>query len=157
MSILNKRLITGRKGLTIAEIFIAIIILGIILSIALPNLLRLGQTVYRDKCRANLQLIKAAKAQWALENDKDPGDACTAADLDPYLQEDVWDEDAGEYMTGHDLVCPADPNGANATLGTSYSINNYGVAPSCNILPDGGNGVDEKPWLNNQSDDHEIR
>ena len=117
-------------GIALAEVFLVALIIGVLLAIAMPHFVKLRERVQHDKCLSNLRQIKAAKEQWALENKKTIGSPCVAADLDPYLREDVWDE--GAHTTGHELICPNDPNGSNATLATSYTINNYGTDPICN-------------------------
>ena len=57
----------------------------------------------RDLCLSNLTLIRAAKAQWALDEHKLDTDTPTSADLDPYLNTRGWFPicpDHGIYMVG---------------------------------------------------------
>ena len=63
-------------------------------------------------CIANLRAIEVAKAQWALDKNKDANDVPTTQDLLPYLKE------------GTLPVCPD---------GGTYSINAAGTLPTCSI------------------------
>lgn len=125
-----------KYGLTLVEIMIVIIIIGLLALIAVPNFTTSANRVRRDTCINNLIQIDLAKEQWALENNLEVGDAGStpdAEDLDPYIREDIWD--AG-YTTGHSLICPLDSSGT-PTFGTSYTINAFGdtTPPACNISP----------------------
>lgn len=62
-------------------------------------------------CANALLLIEAAKAQWALENNKLPGASVTMADLAP-------------YMNGA-IACPG---------GGTYQLNPIGVRATCSIV-----------------------
>jgi len=130
-----------KKGFTLIEIIIAVAILAVLMTIAVPNFIGMRARVRRDACINNLRQINLAKEQWALENNKDAGDSLgdtneeAAAALDPYLKEDIWDEGEEEYTTGHSLICPLDAS-PTPTFGTSYTINNVGTDPVCEISGD---------------------
>ncbi len=63
-------------------------------------------------CIANLRAIEVAKAQWALDKNKDATDVPTTQDLQPYLKD------------GALPVCPD---------GGTYSVNSAGAMPTCSV------------------------
>ncbi|MCK4859316.1 MAG: prepilin-type cleavage/methylation domain-containing protein [Candidatus Omnitrophica bacterium] len=123
------RLLTG---FTIAEIVTVVAIIALVTLVAVPNFMKLYSDNQKSTCVNNLRAIQLAKEQWGLENNKVVGDVPTAADIDSYLKENIWDETASSYTIGHNLVCPCDTN-ANPTFGTSYTINPLGTDSICNI------------------------
>src|ERR1043166_6068303 len=58
----------GRKGFTLVEIMIVVLIIGILLAIAIPNFVKARETSRTKSCIANLKQIEAAKEQWAMDN-----------------------------------------------------------------------------------------
>src|SRR3954454_7371146 len=63
---LNTRL--GRKGFTLVEIMIVVLIIGILLAIAVPNFIKARESSRAKSCVANLKQIEAAKEQWCMDN-----------------------------------------------------------------------------------------
>lgn len=72
-----------RSGFTLVEIMIVVLILGILLSIAVPNWMKAREGARAKSCLENLRCIEGAKEQWAMENRKGSGDAVVEADLWP--------------------------------------------------------------------------
>lgn len=101
------------------SIALSIFLVPMMLAIAIPNFVKARETAQANACINNLRQIEGAKQQWALENEKNPGDAPTAQDLKPYLKN-------GAFPT-----CPA---------GGAYTIGAVSNAPTCSIpghqLPD---------------------
>lgn len=121
------------SAFTIMEIFVIIAVLGILLAIAIPNFVTARSRVHDDMCINNLRQIELAKEQWSIENDKDASDpAPTPAELDSYVREDIWDETATDYTSGHGLICPQDSN-ATPTFNTSYTVNAVDTDATCKI------------------------
>jgi hypothetical protein len=101
-------LVTGYLGIAWAVLFIPLM-----MAIAIPNFVKARDVSMQNACINNLRQIDAAKNQWALENNKKPGDVPTAQDLSPYLK--------GGFTSLH---CPA--NG-------TYNIEPVGQNPTCSI------------------------
>jgi competence protein ComGC len=95
------------------EVMIVVVIIGILLNIAMPNLVRAREQTRVKGCVKNLKQIDAAKQQWAMEN-KQPG---TAVPLPANL-----------YGTGLYLKsapqCPG---------GYTYTINAVDTEPTCSL------------------------
>ena len=95
---------------------VAVVILGVLLNIALPGLIRARETSRARACIKNLQNIDAAKEQYALQNNISQG-SYTPVNADLY--------GAGKYIK----TVPACP-----TTGPSgYTINAIGTGPVCII------------------------
>ena len=125
----------NKRGLTLIEIIIVTVIIGILATMAMPQFSRIRNRMYRDQCITNLRRIAAAKEHWSLETGAADTDIPSEADLDPYFKEDIWDKDDEVLTTGHALVCPLDSAGSSATFRTSYDIKDVKTNPTCKIKP----------------------
>jgi prepilin-type N-terminal cleavage/methylation domain-containing protein len=110
-----------RGGFTLVEIMIVVAIIGLLASIAIPNLVNARKKAQTAACVSNLRQIDGAKQQWALEKGKGSADTPGNADLQTYLGRG----DAGSLAS---VWCPlagqGDLNG--------YTVGNVGTAPKCN-------------------------
>ncbi|MGC9004484.1 MAG: competence type IV pilus major pilin ComGC [bacterium] len=74
----------NRKGFTLVEMMIVVLIIGILIAIALPNFLKARENARLRACVANMKQIQAAVEQWAMENKKAATDPVpTLSDLSP--------------------------------------------------------------------------
>ena len=105
-----------KKGFTLIEILIVVMILGILVAMAIPNFTAARDRVKKDMCINNLRQLKLAKEQYALEYEKGLSITPAAADLDNYIRDGT-----------DSLICPLDPARA-----FNYDINNIGTNPTCN-------------------------
>jgi type II secretory pathway pseudopilin PulG len=88
----------------------AVVPIGMISAIAIPNFVKARQTAQKNACINNLRQLDAAKQQWALENKKTDTDKPTRADLKPYFPNKKFP------------ACPA---------GGTYTINRVSDRPEC--------------------------
>lgn len=100
-----------KKGFTLVEIMIVVLIIGILLAIAVPNFVRARETSRTRTCIANLRQIDSAKEQYAMEARLAAGATVTQANLVP------------DYMKRMP-TCPS---------GGTYTIAVVGTDPSCSI------------------------
>ena len=70
-----------KRAFTLIEIMIVTLIIGILLSIALPNFTHARETARQKSCVANLKQINTAKELWAMDNQKVNGTAVALSDL----------------------------------------------------------------------------
>ena len=115
--------VSRKAGFTLVEIMIVVAIIGLLAAIAIPNFVRARTTSQANACISNLRIIDGAKGQWALEQHKQNSDTPAGSDIQPY----VGRGSAGEL--------PTCPNDSSQTFATSYTPNNVGTKPACQISP----------------------
>ncbi len=103
----------NRKGFTLVEIMIVVLIIGILMAIAVPNFIKARSNSQTSTCLANLRQIEGAKELWAMENKKSSTDTPTSANL----------SGAAGYIKTYP-TCP---------VAGTYTIGNIGTRPVCSI------------------------
>jgi prepilin-type N-terminal cleavage/methylation domain-containing protein len=106
-----------RSGFTLVEIMIVVAIIGLLASIAIPNYVQSRGAAYRNACINNLQQIDGAIQRWAMEMQKDDGQAVAYSDIQGYLKRSV--------------VCPA----GGTSFEDSYKITTVDALPTCQRKP----------------------
>ncbi|MGB9877380.1 MAG: competence type IV pilus major pilin ComGC [bacterium] len=100
----------NRRGFTLVEMMIVVLIIGILVSIALPNFMRARENARTRACAANMKQIQGAIEVWAMDKKK-PANTGTESFPDParlvsegYLKTLPRCPSNGEYSyTGHNL------------------------------------------------------
>jgi len=75
------RCLQKRRAFTLLEIMIVVAIIGVILSISLPNFMKTRANAQRHVCIENMTQIEAAKQTFGLERGKKERDPVTESDL----------------------------------------------------------------------------
>jgi prepilin-type N-terminal cleavage/methylation domain-containing protein len=69
------------RGFTLVEIMIVVAIMGLLVTIAVPNYVKSRSNAQRQMCVENLAQIEAAKQMWGVETGKTTGNTPDEADL----------------------------------------------------------------------------
>jgi prepilin-type N-terminal cleavage/methylation domain-containing protein len=77
---------TRKRGFTLVEIMIVILIMSILLSIGVPQMMTARRNAYKRTCQTNLRGIDGAKQQLAMEQRLAQGTPVVMADVLPYLR-----------------------------------------------------------------------
>lgn len=86
-----------KKGFTLVELLVVLVIIGILLALIIPNALRAVRQANTRNCASNIRTIDTAVQMFYTENQRTwPG---AIADLEPYLPDDDGDG------TGDTPVC----------------------------------------------------
>src|SRR5438067_1339324 len=112
---LERRVRRLRRGFTLVEIMIVVLIIGILLAIAVPNFIKARETSRAKSCIANLKQIDSAKEQWAMDNQKTQGATLTGG------LSDLVGTGATSYIK-NTPTCPS---------GGTYTVGDIGTAPTC--------------------------
>jgi prepilin-type N-terminal cleavage/methylation domain-containing protein len=89
-------------GFTLVEIMIVVLIIGILLSIAVPNFVGARERAWTNTCHENLKKIDHSKMVWAINEGKAPEETATWADLVPsILQKQPSCPTHGDYAIGN--------------------------------------------------------
>ena len=124
MNSFRNRLTSERRlGFTLIEIMIVVLIIGILLAIAFPNLANARETSRRRSCIANLRRIQWAKDSFLMENNMPISHTPTETDLygpNSFLKYMPECNGGGTYTIGSgwdDPSCDYQGGGVHVMLG----------------------------------------
>lgn len=110
---MSKFTLRSKRGFTLIEIMIVVLIIAVLLAIAIPNFMKARDTSRTKACVANLRQIDTAKMQWAMDEKKVGTDLPKKTELIPtYIK--------------NELTCPA-----GGKAGGVYTINAVDINPAC--------------------------
>lgn len=114
--------IKNKAGYTLIELMIAVVIIGILASIALPNYYKTRIGTRRGICMNNLRQIEAAVDRWVFENDIDEGYSIAQDD----------ESEMYAYLKNGRPECPAHGTYTISAIGTypqvSCSVEGHALA-----------------------------
>ena len=99
------------RGFTLLEIMIVVMIIGMLVTMAMPTFIRARSNTQTAVCLNNLRMILTAKSTVALEENLNNGGIVDPADIDPFLKKPFAEmvEPAGETYeirpVGEDPIC----------------------------------------------------
>ena len=107
----------ARRGFTLIEIMIVVLIIGILLAIAGPNFAHARDTSKAKTCIEHLHKIQYAKENWAMDNNKGVTETPVGDDLwpaggDGYLKREPLCPSGGTYTIGDINTLPVCSEGA---------------------------------------------
>ena len=104
-----------RRGFTLVEIMIVVLIIGILLAIAVPNFIRAREGSRAKSCQGNLKQIESAKEQWAMDTKAATTATPAMTDLTPnYVKITPMCPSSGTYTIGAMSASPTCSIGGTA-------------------------------------------
>jgi prepilin-type N-terminal cleavage/methylation domain-containing protein len=96
---MKKIIRTNRAGFTLVEVMMVISILGMLVTVAVPQWMKGRENARRSTCLTNLKKIDEFKEQYAFAHNKLSGDICSFSDLqaDDYFSEMPICQSGGTY------------------------------------------------------------
>ncbi len=88
------------KGFTLVEVMIVVLVIGLLISIAIPQMMTARRNAAKRTCQSNLRIFDAVKAQYAIEMRANSGDPVVLADLMPYIRRTPECPMGGNYDFG---------------------------------------------------------
>jgi prepilin-type N-terminal cleavage/methylation domain-containing protein len=113
-------------GFTLVEIMIVVLIIGILLNIAAPNILRARENARAKACQGNLKRMNGAVEQWAMEKRQANGATVALSTLvgsTAYIKSMPSCPNSGSY--GTNLTVGGNPTCSIGTFGDTDRFNDH--------------------------------
>lgn len=78
-----------KSGFTLIEVMVVVAILGLLAAVGIPSMMNAYQNSLNKAAEINITNVEAAIDQWAVINNKRPGDAVAFADIKDFLGANV--------------------------------------------------------------------
>jgi len=89
-----------KKGFTLVEVMIIVLIISVLLSIAIPQFMTARAKASKRSCQSNMRLYDTAKAQAAIDKNLPPDYVIVDSDIAPYLRQFPQCPAGGTYDYG---------------------------------------------------------
>lgn len=89
-----------KRAFTLLEVMIVILIIGLLLAIAIPQMMTSRERSQLKTCQSNMRVFDLAKAMWAMEESVPQNSPATLADIAPYLKSIPTCPAGGTYDLG---------------------------------------------------------
>ena len=100
-TLMSRFTLKGRRGFTLIEIMIVVLIIAVLLAIAIPNFMKARDTSRTKACIANLRQIDTGKVQYAMDQKLTTGGAVDWGNLVPdYVKDQPECPAGGDYTIG---------------------------------------------------------
>ena len=116
---LNKVAKSARRGFTLVEIMIVVLIIGILLAVAIPNFVKARNSSRGKACVANLRQIDSAKEQYMMDNRTTTAPSAMTNLVPDYIKATPTCPSGGSYTLGNATTAPTCSIGTNATTDTT--------------------------------------
>ncbi len=116
---LNKAAKSVRRGFTLVEIMIVVLIIGILLAVAIPNFVKARNSSRGKSCVANLRQIDSAKEQYMMDNRTTTAPSAMTNLVPDYIKSTPACPSGGTYTLGNATTAPSCSIGTNGTTDTT--------------------------------------
>lgn len=126
-------MLKNKRGFTLIELMIVVVIIGILVAIAIPNFISMQNRAKEGSVKANMHSFQLAMEDYAVQNDGTYATDTEKASVKALFPGAAWPKNpfTGAAYADADVSFGADPNasgeiGANPATATSYTIKGYG-------------------------------
>ena len=116
---LNRVAKSARRGFTLVEIMIVVLIIGVLLAVAIPNFVKARNSSRGKSCVANLRQIDSAKEQYMMDNRTTTAPSAMTNLVPDYIKSTPACPSGGTYTLGNATTAPSCSIGTNGTTDTT--------------------------------------